>query len=277
MGSSSTIRIGYAQFAPLLGQADLTRHILQRLIQGIGKVDLLVLPELCNSGYAFADREQALKTAEDVSDSPFISFLHSWCKERSAYIVSGINERSGQELFNSAVLVGPDGLVGVYRKLHLFGREKAYFSPGNLGLPVFDLGFAKIGLLVCFDWFFPEAWRSLALDGAEIVAHPSNLVLPGLAQQATPTHGLINRIFVVTANRIGSEDDLSFTGLSTIADPTGKVIAQASADQEQVQIVDIDLELARNKNITPVNNLFTDRRPEQYGRLLEKYVADTKV
>lgn len=270
MSARKTIRLGYAQFAPILGRPELTRHALQRVIQGVKKVDLLVLPELSNSGYAFSSRDAALETAEDVSDSQFIDFLTTWCKERSAHVVAGLNERAGKDLFNSAVLVGPNGLLGTYRKLHLFLNEKDIFSPGNLGLPVFDLGFAKIGMQVCFDWLFPEGWRSLALDGADIICHPSNLVLPGFAQQAVPVHGLINHVFVVTANRIGTEGNLTFTGLSTIGDPLGKVLAQAPTDTEQVQIVEIDLDLARNKNMTPRNNLFADRRPDCYKRLLEK-------
>jgi beta-ureidopropionase len=138
-----------------------------------------------------------------------------------------------------------------------------------LGLPVFDIGPGRIGMLVCFDWIFPEAWRVLALRGADIICHPSNLVLPGLAQRAVPIHALTNRFYVVTANRIGSEGELRFTGMSTIADPKGQVLAQASRTREEVGRMEIDVSLARTKNITSRNNILADRRPEQYALLAE--------
>ena len=166
------------------------------------------------------------------------------------------------------MLVGPAGYVGRYRKLHLFLNEKDFFELGDEGLPVFDLGACRVGMLVCFDWIYPEVWRVLALKGADVICHPSNLVLPGLAQRAVPIHALTNRVYVVTANRIGSEGELTFTGLSTLADPRGEVLAQAPPAEEAVCVVDIDLALARDKQITPRNHLFADRRPEAYAELI---------
>ncbi|MGC9332990.1 MAG: nitrilase-related carbon-nitrogen hydrolase, partial [Anaerolineae bacterium] len=131
-----------------------------------------------------------------------------------------------------------------------------------------EIGACRLGMLVCFDWIFPEAWRVLALKGADVICHPSNLVLPGLAQRAVPIHALTNRVYVVTANRVGTEDDLTFTGMSTIASPTGDVLAQASPADEAVSLVEVDLALARDKRITARNDLFADRRPEAYGTLL---------
>jgi predicted amidohydrolase len=148
--------------------------------------------------------------------------------------------------------------------------EKDFFAPGDAGLPVFDIGPCQVGMLVCFDWIFPEAWRVLALKGADVIAHPSNLVLPGLAQRAVPVHALTNRVYVVTANRIGTEGDLTFTGLSTIADPKGEVVVQASSSEEEIGVVDIDIRLARDKHITARNDVLADRRPEEYSPLLEK-------
>jgi predicted amidohydrolase len=240
---------------------------LDRLIPACAQADLLVLPELCNSGYNFESPEQAWRTSEDVQDSSFIQYLESLCRCHGFHIVSGLNERSGDRLFNSAVLVGPRGYVGRYRKLHLFMNEKDIFQPGDKGFPVFDIGPCRVGMLVCFDWQFPEAWRILALKGADLICHPSNLVLPGLAQRAIPIHALTSRVYVVTANRIGTEGDLTFTGLSTIADPRGDVLLQASSAREEVGVAGIDLFLARDKNVTPRNDVFADRRPEQYSLL----------
>ena len=119
-------------------------------------------------------------------------------------------------------------------------------------------------MLVCFDWVFPEVWRMLALKGAEIICHPSNLVLSGLAQKTVPIHALTNRVYTVTANRIGTERELSFTGLSTSANPTGDILIQASQIEEEVEVADVDITVARDKMITERNDIFADRRPEQY-------------
>ncbi|MCP4540715.1 MAG: carbon-nitrogen hydrolase [Chloroflexi bacterium] len=264
------MKIGFVQFAPVLGDVESTIRKIDRLISHHAAADVWVLPELCNSGYNFSSREQAWETSEEVLDSIFVQYLESVCAQRNCHIVSGFNERDCDNLYNSAVLVGPDGYVGKYRKLHLFLNEKDYFEPGDVGLPVFDIGPCKLGLLVCFDWIFPEAWRVLALKGADVICHPSNLVLPGFAQRAVPIRALTNRVYVVTANRIGVERDLTFTGLSTIANPKGDVLVQASQGEEEVGIVDIDIGLARDKRITSRNDVFADRRPNDYSFLLKE-------
>ncbi|MBW2305017.1 MAG: carbon-nitrogen hydrolase [Deltaproteobacteria bacterium] len=261
------MKIGFVQLAPVLGDPDATIQKIDRLIQD-KTADLLVLPELCNSGYNFRDATQAREWAEEIEHSGFIRFLEAKCSELDLHIVSGFNEMAGDHLYNTAVLVGPEGLQGKYRKIHLFMKEKDYFHPGDREPAVFDLGECKVGCLVCFDWIFPEVWRILALKGADIICHPSNLVLPGLAQSAVPIHALSNRIFVVTANRTGKEGDLAFTGLSTIADPRGNILLQASRDKEEVGVVEIDPSLSRNKWVTPRNHIFEDRRPELYRYLV---------
>ena len=262
------MKIGYMQMAPVLGDFDTNIQTIERLLpQGDG-VDLFVLPELCHSGYRFQSRDEAWSASETIDTGRFVEFLKTVCADRKINIVVGINERDGDKLYNSSVLVGPDGLVGKYRKLHLFMDEKDIFEPGDLGLPIFDIGVCKVGMLICFDWIFPEAWRVLALKGADIICHPSNLVIPGLCQKALPVHAVCNRVFVITANRIGTERDLTFTGLSTIADPRAEVLVQASPVGEEVGLVDIDIALARDKNVTPRNHVFDDRRPGEYGGLV---------
>jgi predicted amidohydrolase len=263
------MKIGYMQFAPVLGDMQATLAAINRLGAQCDDVDLLVLPELCNSGYNFESTEQAWATSEVIEDSAFLRELASLCYKHNCHAASGFNERDGDRLYNSAVLVGPQGYVGRYRKLHLFMREKDHFEPGDVGLPVFDIGPCRVGLSICFDWSFPEVWRILALEGAEVVCHPSNLVLPGLAQSAIPIHALINRYYVVTANRIGTERDLHYTGMSTIASPRGQVLLQASAEDEAVGIIEVDIALARDKDITPRNHVLGDRRPEEYARLTQ--------
>jgi predicted amidohydrolase len=263
------LKIGFVQFAPVLGDLPATLRTIDRLCTLGAQADLLVLPELCNSGYNFESPRQAWESSEEIGQSLFIQHLTALCRRHDLYFASGFNERDGDDLYNSAILVGPLGYMGKYRKLHLFSGEKDHFQPGNAGLPVFQVGSCRIGLLVCFDWVFPEVWRILALKGATVICHPSNLVLPGLAQSAVPIHALTNRVFVVTANRIGAERDLRFTGLSTIADPKGAVLLQASSWEEEVGIVDLDPDLARDKSITARNDVLGDRRPEEYSLLVE--------
>ncbi len=264
------MNVGFMQFAPALGDLQTTIGQIDKLSEKCAGIDLLVLPELCNSGYNLRSAEQAWATSEEIDSGAFLRFLELLCQRLGCHVVSGLNERQGSRLYNSAVLVGPEGYVGRYRKLHLFMKEKDFFEPGDVGLPVFDIGTCRIGMLVCFDWIFPEAWRVLALKGADIICHPSNLVLPGLAQRAVPIHALTNGYYVVTANRVGSEGELTFTGMSTIADPKGQVLAQAPQAGNKVSRVEIDVRQARTKEITPRNNILADRRPEQYALLTEQ-------
>ena len=261
------MKIGYMQFAPVLGNVEATMAKIERLSRGCAGADVMVLPELCNSGYNFESAEQAWATSERIDRGVFVEFLVSLCRRLNCHIVSGLNEQDGEHLYNSAVLVGPQGYVGRYRKLHLFLNEKDHFQPGNGGLPLFDKGLCRVGMLVCFDWQFPEVWRILALRGVDVICHPSNLVLPGRAQRAVPIHALTNRIYTVTANRVGREGDLTFTGLSTIADPAGEVLFQASATEDAVDLVDVDIRLARDKQVTARNHSFNDRRPGEYALL----------
>lgn len=261
------MKIGFAQFCPALGEPQANLSTIERLVRSQPDADLLVLPELANSGYNFVSKEQAWETSEEITSSTTVGQLIELCREQKMHLVCGINERDGDKLFNSTVLLGPEGVVGKYRKMHLFMNEKDIFQPGDMGLPVFDIGSAKIGIAICFDWFFPEVWRSLALDGADIICHPSNLIIPGLCQRAIPIHALINRVYIITANRIGTERELTFTGLSIIANPKGEVLTQAPADKETVTVVNVDVAAARDKKATARNDLFADRRPEEYQRL----------
>lgn len=263
------MRIGYVQFDPALGDLEANRREVARLVREAPESDLLVLPELANSGYHFPNRDQAALAAEPAEGGAFVELLTTLARERGLILVAGLCERAGERLYNSAVVVGEEGLLGLYRKLHLFLDEQDLFTPGDLGLPLVEVEGVRLGTLICFDWRFPEVWRVLALRGADIICHPSNLVVPGRCQRAVPVHALLNRVYVVTANRIGEERGLAFTGCSLIADPEGEILAEAPADSPDVQVVEIDLERARRKAATPRNDLFGDRRPEWYAALVE--------
>ena len=261
------MKVGYCQFAPSFGDLDSTLARLSRLAGSMPDADVIVLPELCNSGYNFSSREEALKLSEPIGDSRFIRHLEELARKMNAYFVSGFNERDGEALYNSSVLIGPRGVIGSYRKIHLFMNEKNLFKRGDAGINVFDIGACRIGMLICYDWMFPEVWRIAALKGADIICHPCNLVLPGLAQKAVPVHALINGVYVVTANRIGREGAVTFTGLSTIASPKGEVLHQASPASDEAFSIEIDVAAARNKMIAAGNDRFGDRIVDEYQYL----------
>ncbi|MHC4628266.1 MAG: nitrilase-related carbon-nitrogen hydrolase, partial [Planctomycetota bacterium] len=208
------MKISYIQFSPVLGDPEASMAMIESLLGRCEGADIVVLPELAKAGYNFESKEQAWDTSEEIGKGPFVESLVSESDRYRFYIVAGLNERDGDKLYNTSVLVNSEGLVGKYRKMHLFWDEPDIFEPGDLGLPVFDIGFCKLGMLICFDWIFPEVWRIMAMKGADLICHPSNLVLPGFCQKALPVHALMNRIYVVTANRIGTEGELTFTGLS---------------------------------------------------------------
>jgi len=263
------MKVGFVQFAPVFADIEGSIRKIDELIKDATSADLLVLPELCSTGYKFESKQQARDLSESLDDSVLMHYLETFCSKHKLHIVAGINERDGDKLYNSSVLVGPDGYIGKYRKMHLFWDEYDLFKPGDVGLPVFDIGHCKIGMLICFDWLFPEAWRILALKGADLICHPSNLVLPGLCQRSVPTHAVCNRVYIVTANRVGSEENLNFTGRSIVVAPNTDVLLEASPAGEETGLVDIDISVARDKNLTPRNHALTDRRPDQYGFLTE--------
>ncbi|MGH7227640.1 MAG: nitrilase-related carbon-nitrogen hydrolase [Nitrospiraceae bacterium] len=259
--------VGYFQFNPSFG--DVKRN-LDAVTTRLAQVhcDLMVLPELFASGYQFVSQEEVESLAEPVPGGPTTTRLIELAQDRAMHLVAGLPERHGRHYYNSAVLVGPSGLLGVYRKAHLFYEETLFFSSGETGFQVWDIGSATVGVMICFDWFYPEAARTLALRGAEILCHPSNLVLPH-CPDAMVTRCLENRVFSITANRIGSEerggkDRLTYVGNSEIVTPCGRILHRAPPDQEELTILEIDPKEARNKSLNPYNDLLRDRRKHLY-------------
>jgi predicted amidohydrolase len=231
-------------------------------------VDLLVLPEFFATGYQFISRAEVSGLSESIPDGETTAFLAATAREKAIYITAGLPERDGDRFYNSAVLVGPDGFIGSYRKTHLYSEETLYFSPGDTGFRVWDTPIGKIGIMICFDWFFPESARTLALMGAEIIAHPANLVLP-YCPQSMPVRCLENGVFAVTANRIGTEhrkegEPLTYIGQSQIVSPKAEILVRAPEDLECLMTAELDPATARDKSLNPFNNLFHDRRPNLY-------------
>lgn len=261
------IRAGFVQFCP--GRGDVAGNIqqVQALLPGV-RADLLVLPELANSGYRYTSPADLAPYAEPGDGSgPFLGALRGLAQQTGGVIVAGFAEQAPEGLYNAAAAVTAAGVQQVYRKSHLFDREQTLFLPGNSGLQVLDCGGFRIGMLICFDWFFPEAARTLARRGAQILAHPANLVLP-YCQTAMVTRSLENAVFSITANRVGTEtlgaERLTFTGASQVLDARGRRLAQAPVDGDWVEVVEIDPAQAEDKQITTRNHRFTDRRPELY-------------
>lgn len=259
------MRIGLYQFAPEFGAVG--RNV-ERIVQAMrsAEAELWVVPELATTGYLFADRAECGSLAETIP-GPSTEVLAAACRERNTRLVVGLAERSAERLYNTAAYLGPDGLHGTYRKVHLFDRELECFDAGPEPFRVQQLGEFRLGMMICFDWLFPEAARSLALAGAELIVHPANLVLP-YCQAAMVTRALENGVACATCNRIGVERragvELAFTGRSQVLDPRGRLLAQAPADAEATLLVDVDLAPARDKRITERNDRLADRRPELY-------------
>jgi predicted amidohydrolase len=233
----------------------------------------MVMPELFNTGYQFISREETLSLAEEIPYGYTCSSLEEIAKKNNMFLVFGLAEKDGENVYNSSVLLGPDGFMGLYRKSHLFFEEKHVFDPGNTGFQVYDINGIRIGMMICFDWWFPESARTLALLGADIICHPANLVLLQ-CQQAMITRSLENAVFTMTANRIGQEarggkKPLSFTGQSQIIDPKGQVLVRMGEHESGIQVVEIDPLQARDKRLTAYNDRFQDRRPEFYEQIGE--------
>jgi predicted amidohydrolase len=265
------MRVGFYQFRPSFGRPRENAEAVAAAVRQ-ARADLLVAPELATSGYVFASREESAGLAETLP-GPSTELLQQACRETGGRVVLGIAEKAADGFYNSAALIGPDGVEGVYRKTHLFGEEKLHFAGGRTGFPVFTVqaggAQVRLGMLVCFDHFFPEAARSLALGGAQIICHPSNLVLPEYAQLSSRVRSIENRVFWILANRYGSEDrgggrKLEFTGCSQVTAPDGKVLVRAPAGGDALEVVEIDPRLADDKKITGRNHLWEDRRPELY-------------
>ncbi len=260
------MRVGFFQFAPVFGEYE---ENIDRITEGLkdARADLIVLPELALSGYNFTTREEAEAAAETVPGKT-TEILQKTSRDRGSYIVTGMAEKGEDGIYNSAVLIGPDGVEGIYRKMHLFAGEKRLFSSGNKGFPLFKVNGINIGMLVCFDHLFPEAARSLALKGARIICHPSNLVLPEYGQLTTRVRSVENRVFWILANRHGTESrkgkSLTYTGNSQITAPDGRILSSAPAGTDSLTIVEINPEEAADKHITAANDLFEDRRTDYY-------------
>ena len=226
----------------------------------------------------FQSREEAFALSEPIPDGRTVGAWSEIASKHKLHLVAGICERAGAKLFNSAVLIGPGGYIGTFRKVHLWNEENLYFEPGDLGFPVFHTTIGRIGMAICYDGWFPETYRLAALQGADIVCVPTNWVpIPGQAPGREAMANILamaaahsNSIYVACADRVGTERGQSFEGQSLIIGHTGWPVAgPASRDNEEILVADVELgEARRARNWNAFNQVLRDRRSDLYDEML---------
>ncbi|AXE96554.1 nitrilase family protein [Paraburkholderia sp. 22099] len=251
------------------------RHIETAARNG---ASLVVLPELANTGYAFANREEAFALAEALPDGETARIFADTAQRLGIHLVTGIAERAGKRLYNSALFTGPSGYIGVYRKLHLWNNENLFFEAGDRGVPVFGTPLGRIAIAICYDGWFPETYRLAAMQGADIVCVPTNWVpMPSqpddrsaMAATLTMAAAHSNGIAIACANRIGTERGQPFIGQSLIVGGDGWPVAgPASVDREEILYAVIDVKRTRSgRTLNTFNHVLRDRRADVYGRML---------
>lgn len=259
------------------------RLILEACEKG---ANLLILPELFNTGSMITDRAEAYALAESIPDGASVTLLLELAQTHGVYVVASLLERQGADLFNTAVLVGPDGLVGKYRKLHPCEDEVYWVEPGDLGLPVFHTPIGRIAMLICLDAYYPETARICAMQGADIICIPSNWMdvkesraLPDpywtMAPVLCMANALSNHILVAGVNCVGYQRGRHFPGQSVIAGPWGAPVAGPAGQEEEILYADVDLCDSRRKYFHPTNSRLANRRTDVYSADLgyhpEKY------
>ena len=262
-------------------QAMIEKHVAMIRQAGADGAQIVCLQEIFYGPYFCA--EQATRWydfTERVPDGPTIKLMQALAKELKLALVVPVYEiEAAGFYYNTAAVIDREGkYLGKYRKTHIPHVapgfwEKFYFRPGNLGYPVFDLGFCKVGVYICYDRHFPEGARALGLNGAEIVFNPSATVA-GLSEYLwkleQPAHAAANGYFVGAINRVGTEAPWNigeFYGQSYFCDPRGQIFAQASRDKDEVLTADLDLDMIAE--VRKTWQFFRDRRPDQYGDLVK--------
>lgn len=273
-----TIRVAAVQMDPKLGDVAHNRHqILGRFREATANgATLVVFPECALTGYGFDSREEALEVAEPIP-GPSLRTIAVACADRKAHAVVGLLERDGDRLFNACALIGPSGIIGSYRKVHLpFLGVDRFSDPGDRPFEVLDAGGVKVGLHICYDGSFPETGRILSLLGADVLILPTNWPTHSecSAEHQMSCRAMENTVYTIAVNRVGEERGFRFIGRSSIIDPTGARLAFGTVDREEVLYAEIQPALARQKRLVRVAgkhevNRIADRRPGFYAPLVE--------
>lgn len=268
------MKISCIQFSPVFGDKDKNAELMRKYINTTD-TDIIVFPELCLTGYFFRDKEESLQYSESAASGLIASFAEE-AAGTGKIIAFGFPENDRGLIYNSAAVFFPEKKYNrVYRKTHLFYKERFCFEPGNSGFFVIDykpLDF-KIGPMICYDWRFPEAARSLALSGADLIICPSNLVTK-VWHRVMPARALENKVYLAVANRMGTESRngelLEFNGGSAIYNYNGEVMCIAGRDTEEVITSEIFPEKTRDKSFNEYNDIFADRVIDFYKQILIK-------
>lgn len=274
------MKIAAVQMDVRLGEPEANlRQMLEHLhATASAGTGLTVFPECALTGYCFDSLDEARPHAQPIP-GPATQRLSGSCAELGTYAVFGMLEAAAGRVFNTAVLVGPQGVIGTYRKVHLpyLGVDR-FTAYGDRPFAVCEAGGLRVGMLICYDAAFPEAPRSLALRGADLIVLPTNWPPGGesVAEHAINTRAMENNVYFVAANRVGSERGFRFIGRSRICDPAGTTLAVSEDDRAKVLEAEIDPEKARNKRLVRVPekhviDRMADRRPEMYGLLTEPH------
>jgi predicted amidohydrolase len=273
-----TIRVAAVQMEPKLGDPAANRHaILGRLREASSRgARLVVFPECALTGYGFESRDEATEYAEAI-DGPSVAKVAAACAALGVYAIFGLLERDGQRLFNACALVGPSGLVGSYRKVHLpFLGVDRFADPGDRPFAVQEAGGIKVGMHICYDGSFPESGRALSLLGADLLVLPTNWPTHSecAAEHMMACRAMENVVYAMAVNRVGQERGFRFIGRSSIVDPTGAILASAGPDREEILVAELDPARARTKRQVRVPgrheiDRIADRRPRFYGPIVE--------
>lgn len=256
------MKIATVQNSPLFGEKEKNINELLKMMEST-EAELYILPEMAYSGYQLVSKEEAVTLADKV-DSDNIMRFAEWSKAHGSAVILGFPEAAEDgKIYNSSVFITPEGDKHIYRKSHLFYKEKIFYAPGNTGFFVNEWHGVKIGQAICFDWYFSESFRTLALLGADLIAHCTNIVMPYF-QRAAFARAIENKVYIATSNRIGTEErdseKLVYTGESVIVDPLGNYLVDAPSDKTGVFTAEIDTKLSRNKKLNDFNDVIGDRR-----------------
>jgi predicted amidohydrolase len=270
--------IACAQIDCILGQPKTNLGKIVASIRSAAERDvkLVMFPECALTGYAFSSLADAVPFAEEIN-GPSSEAIATACRQTGAYAVVGFIEAAENKFYNAAMLVGPEGVVGGYRKVHLpFIGIDRFLAHGDRQFEVFDLPFGKIGMNICYDISFPEAARVLKLKGAELIAVITNW--PEASWRSpefvAQTRALENHVFFAATDRVGTERGWKFIGRSKIVDCNGDTLAEAGVEDEELLITAIDFQQANDNHIINVPGEYEidrtrDRRPSHYGEITE--------
>jgi len=270
----NSLKLAVVQFTPEFKRKKENLFSIRKLTDGL-KADIIILPELCTTGYFFFSRSEVAEIAEPIS-GPTVAFFKDMALRHNAIVVAGFAERDGNKLYNSSIIVIPEvSETHVYRKIHLFYKERYCFDPGDTGFFVIEdtLRDIRVGPMICYDWRFPESARVLMLLGADLIVCPSNLVTDAW-RIVMPARAIENKVYVAVSNRAGTEkrgdETLLFKGNSTIYGYNGMELQKAGPIEDEILQADIYPQKTRDKSFNQINNILNDRLPYHYKELVKE-------